>query len=83
MASEDLRRVMDVEDEIDRIFARELGQKDKIIATVKQELEAERRKAEAKDQELEAKDRELEVERQKAEAFLKELEELKKQLGKS
>ena len=72
IASEEIRDKMDVEDEIDRIFERELGklasEKDKIIA--------------AKDQELEAKDQELEAKDQKLEALLKELEELKKQVKK-
>ena len=72
MASEEMRDKMDVEDEIDRIFERELkklaSEKDKII--------------EAKDQELEAKDQELEAERQKAEALLTELEELREQMKK-
>ena len=72
IASEEIREKMDVEDEIDRIFERELAklalEKDKIIA--------------AKDQELEAKDQELEAERQKAEELQRELEELRKQMKK-
>ncbi len=79
IASEEIRDKMDLEDEIDRIFERELSKvilsKDKIIAE--------------KDQELETKDQELEAERQKAEAkdqeletLLKELEELRKQIKK-
>lgn len=50
IASEEMRDKMDVEDEIDRIFERELSklalEKDKIIAAKEQELEAERQKAE-------------------------------------
>lgn len=72
IASEEIRDKMDVEDEIDRIFERELKkvaiEKDKII--------------EEKEQELEAKELELEAERQKALLLLTELEELKKQLRK-
>jgi hypothetical protein len=79
IANEEIRDIMDVEDEIDRIFERGLTklalEKDEIIAAKTQELEA-------KDQELEAKNQALEAERQKAEALLKELEELRKQLKK-
>ena len=79
MASEEIRDKMDVEDEIDRIFERELGklalEKDKIIAVKVQELEAKSKELEAKSKELEAKDQELEV-------LLKELEELKRQVKK-
>ena len=53
LASEDMRRMMDAEDEIERTFARELGKKDKIIALQNIELEA-------KDQALEALMKELE-----------------------
>jgi hypothetical protein len=79
IASEEIRDRMDVEDEIDRMFERELSklalEKDKIIASKDQELEA-------KDQALEAKDQALEAERQKAEALSRELEELRKQIKK-
>jgi hypothetical protein len=72
IASEEMRDKMDVEDEIDRIFERELSklalEKDKIIA--------------AKEQELESKEQELEAERQKAEELLKELAALRKQMKK-
>lgn len=72
IASEEIRDKMDVEDEIDRMFERELkklaDEKDKIIEAKNQELEIERQKAEA--------------ERQKAEALLKELEELRKLMKK-
>ena len=72
IASEEIRDKMDVEDEIDRMFERELkklaDEKDKIIEAKIQELEIERQKAEA--------------ERQKAEALLKELEELRKLMKK-
>ena len=76
LASEDMRRMMDAEDEIERTFARELGKKDKIIALQNIELEAKEQALEAKDQALEAKDQALET-------LLKELEELKKQIKKT
>ena len=90
LASEDMRRMMDAEDEIERTFARELGKKDKIIALQNIELEVERQKIEAKDQALEskdqaleAKDQALESKDQALEALMKELEELKKQIKKT
>ena len=68
IASDEMRDKMDVEDEIDRIFERELGklalEKDKIIAE--------------KDQELAEKDQELIVERQKAESERQKIEELQR-----
>jgi hypothetical protein len=93
IASDEIRDKMDVEDEIDRIFERELKklatEKDKIIAEKDQELEAKDQELEAKDQELEARSQELEAERQKAEAerqknedLQREIEELKKQIKK-
>jgi hypothetical protein len=93
IASDEIRDKMDVEDEIDRIFERELKklatEKDKIIAEKDQELEAKDQELEAKDQELEARSQELEAERQKAEAerqknedLQREIEELKKQMKK-
>ena len=93
IASEDIREKMDVEDEIDRIFERELKklatEKDKIIAEKDQELEAKDQELEAKDQELEAERQKAEaerqkaeVERQKAEELLRELEALRQQLKK-
>ena len=86
IASDEIRDKMDVEDEIDRIFERELkklaAEKDKVIAEKEQELVA-------KDQELVAKDQELDKERQRAEAesqknedLQKQIEELKKQMKK-
>ena len=57
IASEEIREKMDVEDEIDRIFERELKklaiEKDKIIEAKDQELEAERQKTEDLLKELE------------------------------
>ena len=72
IASEEIRDRMDVEDEIDRIFERALGklatEKDKIIASQAQELEA--------------KAQELEAQAQALATLLKELEELKRQVKK-
>lgn len=93
IASEEIREKMDVEDEIDRIFERELSklakEKDKIIAIKDQELEAKDQELEAKGQELEAERQKAEaerqkaeVERQKAEDLQKELEELRKLMKK-
>ncbi|MBN8590057.1 MAG: hypothetical protein J0L94_17225, partial [Rhodothermia bacterium] len=91
MASEEIREKMDVEDEIDRIFERELAklasEKDKIIAAKDQALEVERQKAEVERQKAEVERQKAEVERQKAEVerqkvedLLKELAELRKQM---
>ena len=82
LASEDMRRMMDAEDEIERTFARELGKKDKIIALQNIELEAKDQALEARNQALEAKEQALEAKDQAFEALLKELEELKKQIKK-
>ena len=66
MASDEMRDKMDVEDEIDRIFEREIKKveaaKDKIIAE--------------KDQAIEEKNQALEVERQKIEELLRQIAEL-------
>ena len=91
IANEEIRDKMDVEDEIDRIFERELGklasEKDKIIASKDQELEAkdqeleaERQKAEAERQKAEVERQKAEVERQKAEAERQKAEALSKEL---
>jgi hypothetical protein len=93
IASDEIRDKMDVEDEIDRIFERELKklatEKDKIIAEKDQELEAKDQELEARSQELEAERQKAEAERQKAEAerqknedLQREIEELKKQMKK-
>ena len=86
IASEEIRDKMDVEDEIDRMFERELkklaDEKDKIIEAKNQELEIERQKAEIERQKAEVERQKAEAERQKAEALLKELEELRKLMKK-
>ena len=91
IASDEIRDKMDVEDEIDRIFERELKklamEKDKIIAEKDQELQVERQKAEVERQKAEVERQKAEVERQKAEVekqknedLQKQIEELKKQM---
>jgi hypothetical protein len=71
IASEEIRDKMDVEDEIDRIFERELAklamEKDKVIAIERQKAETERQKAETERQKAEAERQKAETERQKAE----------------
>ena len=77
IASDEIRDKMDVEDEIDRIFERELkklaAEKDKVIAEKEQELVA-------KDQELDKERQRAEAESQKNEDLQKQIEELKKQI---
>ncbi len=63
-----MSRAMDAQDEAERFIERELDKKDKIIARLNIEIEAEKQKSEARDQELES--------------LMKELEELKKQIKK-
>jgi len=66
IASDEIREKMDVEDEIDKIFERELNKLAQIIAEKEQEIIIEKQKAEA--------------ERQKSEELLKQIAELTKQL---
>jgi hypothetical protein len=86
IASDEIRDKMDVEDEIDRIFERELKklatEKDKIIAEKDQELEARSQELEAERQKAEAERQKAEAERQKNEDLQREIEELKKQMKK-
>lgn len=83
MASDEIREIMDVEDEIDRIFERGIrkvtAEKDKIIAEKEQEIEAKAKALEAHPQALEAHAKALEAEKLKSEALLKELDALKQQ----
>lgn len=65
ISDEEVRHIMDVEDEIERAFARVMSEKDLIIAE--------------KDQEIAEKDQALEVERQKVESLMRQLAELQKQ----
>jgi hypothetical protein len=87
VASEQVRRQMEVEDEIDHVFERELreknellAEKDRKIAEQDQLLEEERRQKEEKDRLLEEERRQKEEKDRLLEAALRELEELKKRL---
>jgi hypothetical protein len=82
IASEEIRNIMDIEDEIDRAFERATGKLYSIIAAKEQEIELERQKAEAERQKAETERQKAEAERQKAENLLKELEKLRKQMKK-
>jgi hypothetical protein len=80
IASEEIRDLMDVEDELDRIFDRELRKKDEIIAE-KEEIIAEKDKMliEEKKRAAEEKKR-AEEEIQKNLELQRQIEELKKQI---
>ena len=86
IASDEMRDKMDVEDEIDRIFERELGklatEKDKIIAEKDQEIAEKNQELAEKDQELIDERQKAESERQKIEELQRYIEELKNQLKK-
>ena len=73
IASEEMRNKMDVEDEIDRIFERELGKKDKIIAAKDYELEIKDKELVLKDQKLVGKEQELAAQAQELAAQVQEL----------
>ncbi len=86
IASDEMRDKMDVEDEIDRIFEREIKKaeaaKDKIIAKKDEELEAKGQELEAKGQELEAERQKAEAERQKNADLLRQIAELQERMKK-
>ena len=93
IASEDIREKMDVEDELDQIFEREMRklaqEKDLIIAEKEQLLEEEKQRAEQEKQRAEAEKQRAEQEKQRAEAekqknleLQRQIEALKKQLDK-
>lgn len=73
IASEEIRDLMDVEDELDRIFEREMKKKDEIIAE-KEEIIAE------KDKLLSEEKKRAEEEIQKNLELQRQIEELKKQI---
>ena len=73
IASDEIREKMDVEDEIDKIFERELNKLAQIIAEKEQKIIIEKQKAENEKQKAE-------IERQKNEDLLKQIAELTKQL---
>jgi hypothetical protein len=88
IASDEYRDKMDVEDEIDRIFERALGEKDMVIAqkdklldkTVKS-FERSKKQVINANKRTEAEKKRSEVEIQKNIALQKEIELLKKQLN--
>lgn len=94
IANEEIRNIMDVEDEVDRVFERAMKKKGEIIAEKdiqlmeeQQRAETERQRAEAEQQRAEAEKQRAEAEKQRAEAEIqknlalqKELDELKKQI---
>jgi hypothetical protein len=78
IASEEIRDKMDVEDELDRIFEREMSKKDEIIAE-KEEIIAEKEEIIAEKEEIIAeKDKLLVEEKKHAEELKKRAEEEKK-----
>ena len=88
IASDEYRDKMDVEDEIDRIFERELGKKDLVIAqkdklldkTVKR-FEKSKKQVESAKKELENANKRIEIEIQKREDLQIEMDALKKKLN--
>jgi hypothetical protein len=88
IASDEYRDKMDVEDEIDRIFERELGKKDVVIAqkdklldkTVKR-FEKSKKQVESAKKELENANKRIEIEIQKREDLQIEMDALKKKLN--
>jgi hypothetical protein len=72
ISDEEMRHIMDVEDEIERAFARVMSEKDLIIAEKDQALAE-------KEQVINEKERALEAERQKVESLMRQLAELQKQ----
>ena len=70
---DEIRDKMDVEDEIDRIFEREINKYNLIIADKNKELEIERQKAEEERQKVE-------VERQKNVELLRQIAELQERV---
>lgn len=80
IASEEIRDLMDVEDELDRIFDREMKKKDEIIAE-KEEIIAEKEEVIAEKEEIIAeKDKLLIEEFQKNLELQRQINELKKQI---
>jgi hypothetical protein len=80
IASEEIRDKMDVEDELDRIFEREMSKKDEIIAE-KEEIIAEKEEIIAeKDKLLSEEKKRSEEEMQKNLELQRQIEELKKQI---
>jgi hypothetical protein len=84
IASEEMREKMDVEDELDRIFEREMKklaeEKDKIIAEKEEQLRVEQQRVEEEKKRAEEERKRAEEEIQKNLALQQQIEELKKQI---
>lgn len=76
IASEEMRNRMYLEDEIEGIFERALGKKDKIIAEKDLEILIEKQRAEVERQNAEKERQNAEIERLKVEVLLKQREAL-------
>ena len=85
IASEDVRNIMDVEDDIDRAFDRYaaiIEGKDKVLEAKDKALEAKDKALETARQNAEIERHKAETERQKVEELQRQIEELKNQLKK-
>lgn len=82
IASDEIREKMDVEDEIERIFERELKKMAKVITEKDKEIVLVRKKAEAERKKADAERKKADAERIKNEELQKQIEELKKLLKK-
>jgi hypothetical protein len=82
VASDEVRQQMDVEDEIDRVFERELRGKNELLAEKERLLSEERRQKEEERRQKEEERRQKEAAQQQLATLQKEIEELKKRLGR-
>jgi hypothetical protein len=80
VASEQVRRQMEVEDEIDHVFERELREKNELLAEKDQQLAQKDQLLEEERRQKEEERKQKEEERRQKEEALRELEELKKRL---
>ena len=91
IASDEIRNIMDIEDEIDRAFERGykkiVAEKDKIIASINKTIASKDKTIASKDKTIETERKKAEAERKKAETerlkneeLQKQIEELKKQM---
>ncbi|MDX1906126.1 MAG: hypothetical protein SF053_03770 [Bacteroidia bacterium] len=80
ISSEDIREKMDVEDELDRIFEREMKKLTNVIAEKEQMLEEERKRAESERERAESERARAEAERERAEAEVQKNLELQQQI---
>jgi len=83
IASDEIRDKMEVEDEIERIFDREMQKKQAIINEQQKRLAEQETLLTEQQQRAEAEKQRADQEQQKNLTLLKELEELKKQLGRT